>query len=94
MLDYANRFHHDTNLAWEVQAINDQELLSNCTRVLAFAQRARRRSLRLVASTLRSLFEGFQRGDSGVVFRSQISTVISTQAHCRMIISLYMNILR
>ena len=40
MLDYANRFHHDTNLAWEVQAINDQELLSNCTRVLAFAQRA------------------------------------------------------
>lgn len=40
MLDYANRFHHDTNLAWEVEAINDQELLNNCTRVLAFAQRA------------------------------------------------------
>ena len=40
MLDYANRFHHETNFAWEVEAINDQELLNNCTRVLAFAQRA------------------------------------------------------
>ena len=40
MLDYANRFHHDTNFAWEVEAINDQELLNNCSRVLTFAQRA------------------------------------------------------
>lgn len=40
MLDYANRFHHETNFAWEVEAINDQELLNNCSRVLAFAQRA------------------------------------------------------
>jgi wobble nucleotide-excising tRNase len=40
LLDYANRFHHDTNAAWETAAINDQELTNYSTRVLAFAQRA------------------------------------------------------
>ncbi|MFU2209667.1 AAA family ATPase [Solidesulfovibrio sp. C21] len=40
LLDYANRFHHDTNPAWETAAINDQELTHFCHRTLAFAQRA------------------------------------------------------
>lgn len=39
LLDYANRFHHDTNPAWETAAINDQELLGFATRTLAFTQR-------------------------------------------------------
>lgn len=39
LLDYANRFHHDTNAAWETAAINDQELSHFCERTLAFAQR-------------------------------------------------------
>jgi wobble nucleotide-excising tRNase len=39
LLDYANRFHHDTNPAWETAAINDQELVDFATRTLAFAQR-------------------------------------------------------
>ena len=39
LLDYANRFHHDSNPAWETAAINDQELVGFATRVLAFAQR-------------------------------------------------------
>jgi wobble nucleotide-excising tRNase len=39
LLDYANRFHHDTNSAWETAAINGQELTDFCTRTLAFAQR-------------------------------------------------------
>jgi hypothetical protein len=40
LLDYANRFHHDTNAAWETEAINDQELTHFCQRTLAFAKRA------------------------------------------------------
>ena len=39
LLDYANRFHHDTNAAWETAAINDQELVGFASRTLAFAQR-------------------------------------------------------
>ena len=39
LLDYANQFHHDANQAWETAAINDQELLDNCRRVMAFTQR-------------------------------------------------------
>lgn len=39
LLDYANRFHHDTNLAWETAAINDQELLGFASRTLKFATR-------------------------------------------------------
>lgn len=39
LLAYANRFHHDTNAAYETAAINDQELAHFSTRVLAFAKR-------------------------------------------------------
>lgn len=37
--DFGNRFHHDSNAAWETEAINDQELVSFCQRTLAFARR-------------------------------------------------------
>ncbi|WP_338828341.1 AAA family ATPase [Bradyrhizobium sp. 27S5] len=40
LLDYANRFHHDTNAAWETAAINDQELTGYCGRTLRFTKRA------------------------------------------------------
>ena len=36
LLDYANRFHHDTNPAWQTEIINDQELLDFSKRVLGF----------------------------------------------------------
>jgi wobble nucleotide-excising tRNase len=39
LLDYANKFHHDTNAAWETEAINDQQLLKFCQRTLAFSRR-------------------------------------------------------
>ena len=39
LLKYANRFHHQPNIAWETAAINDQELLDFATRTLAFTQR-------------------------------------------------------
>lgn len=39
LLQYANRFHHDTNPAWETEIINDQQLLQFCERTLAFARR-------------------------------------------------------
>jgi wobble nucleotide-excising tRNase len=39
VLEYANRFHHDTNPAWETAAINDAELRSFVERALAFARR-------------------------------------------------------
>lgn len=39
LLDYANKFHHDTNQAWENAVINDQELLDFTTRTIAFASR-------------------------------------------------------
>ena len=39
LLDYANRFHHDTNPAWETEIINDQQLVQFCQRTLAFARR-------------------------------------------------------
>lgn len=39
LLDYANRFHHDTNPAWEMEAINDQELTRFCERTLRFTKR-------------------------------------------------------
>ncbi|HEX4768155.1 MAG TPA: AAA family ATPase [Lichenihabitans sp.] len=38
-LAYANRFHHETNPAYETEAINDQELTHFSGRVLAFARR-------------------------------------------------------
>jgi wobble nucleotide-excising tRNase len=39
LIEYANRFHHDTNPAWETEAINDAELRSFVERALAFARR-------------------------------------------------------
>ena len=39
LLEYANRYHHDTNAAWETEAINDGELLGFVQRALNFARR-------------------------------------------------------
>lgn len=39
LLEYANRFHHDTNAAWETEIINDQMLLHFAERTLEFAKR-------------------------------------------------------
>lgn len=39
LLDYANRFHHETNPAYETENINDQELLNFATRTLRFTSR-------------------------------------------------------
>jgi len=39
LTEYANRFHHDTNPAWETETINDSELRSFVERALAFARR-------------------------------------------------------
>jgi wobble nucleotide-excising tRNase len=39
LLDYANRFHHDTNDAWETESINDAELSYFSRRTVAFTQR-------------------------------------------------------
>lgn len=36
LIEYANRFHHDTNAAWETEVINDAELLGFVQRTLAF----------------------------------------------------------
>lgn len=38
LVEYANRFHHDTNPAWETEAINDAELRNFIERSLAFAR--------------------------------------------------------
>lgn len=37
--DYANRFHHDSNQAWETEHINDVELSDIARRTLLFASR-------------------------------------------------------
>ena len=37
LVEFANRFHHDTNPAWETEVINDGELRSFVDRTLAFA---------------------------------------------------------
>lgn len=39
ILDYANKFHHDTNAAYETEAINDQELAQFAGRTLRFTRR-------------------------------------------------------
>jgi hypothetical protein len=39
LLDYANRFHHDANPAWETEAINDAEIVDIAQRTLLFASR-------------------------------------------------------
>lgn len=40
LLDYANRFHHDSNPAWETAIINDAELVDFANRTLLFASRS------------------------------------------------------
>jgi len=40
LLDYANLFHHDSNLAWATQVINDQALTHFAQRTLAFTRRS------------------------------------------------------
>ena len=40
LLDYANRFHHDTNPAYQTVVINDQELLDFVRRTLNFTKRS------------------------------------------------------
>lgn len=39
LVEYANRFHHDTNPAWETELINDGELRGFVNRALRFARR-------------------------------------------------------
>jgi wobble nucleotide-excising tRNase len=39
LTEYANRFHHDTNPAWQTANINDGELVGFVQRTLAFAKR-------------------------------------------------------
>ena len=39
ILDYANKFHHDTNSAYLTEAINDQELLDFSKRTIQFIRR-------------------------------------------------------
>lgn len=39
LVEYANRFHHDSNLAWQTVAINDAELVDCAHRALLFASR-------------------------------------------------------
>ena len=38
LIEYANRFHHDTNAAWETEQINDTELQGFVRRALNFAK--------------------------------------------------------
>jgi wobble nucleotide-excising tRNase len=38
LVEYANRFHHDTNAAWETEAINDGELAGFVRRALDFVK--------------------------------------------------------
>jgi hypothetical protein len=39
LVEYANKFHHDTNPAWETERINDSELLDFVNRTFAFTKR-------------------------------------------------------
>jgi wobble nucleotide-excising tRNase len=39
LMDYTNRFHHDTNPAYATENINETELLSYCNRVLQFTKK-------------------------------------------------------
>ncbi len=39
LTEYGSKFHHDTNLAWETEAINDGELLGFVKRTLEFIKR-------------------------------------------------------
>lgn len=40
LTEYANRFHHDTNPAWQTADINDAELLTMVRRTVGFTKRA------------------------------------------------------
>ncbi len=40
IVEYANRFHYDTNPAWETAVVNDGELLQFTNRALRFARRS------------------------------------------------------
>lgn len=40
LADYGNRFHHDTNPAWQAENINDAELLNFVRRTINFTKRA------------------------------------------------------
>jgi hypothetical protein len=40
IVEYVNRFHHDTNAAWETEAINDAELRGFVDRTLRFCRRS------------------------------------------------------
>lgn len=40
LLDYANRYHHDTNPTYQTENINDAELTNFATRTLAFIRRS------------------------------------------------------
>lgn len=39
LLEYANKFHHETNPAYATESINDQELVDHCYRTIAFTKR-------------------------------------------------------
>lgn len=39
LIDYANKFHHETNLAYSTESISDGELLNHCHRVIKFVQK-------------------------------------------------------
>ncbi|MDX6518756.1 MAG: hypothetical protein QOF50_1602, partial [Gaiellaceae bacterium] len=39
LVEYGNRFHHDTNPAWETEVVNDGELQGFVTRTLTFVKR-------------------------------------------------------
>ena len=39
IVEYSNRFHHDTNAAWETEIINSTQLTGFVTRALTFARR-------------------------------------------------------
>jgi hypothetical protein len=39
LVEYANKFHHDTNPAWEAERINDRELLDFVNRTFKFTKR-------------------------------------------------------
>lgn len=40
LLDYANKFHHETNAVYATATINDHELVDHCTRTLNFTKRS------------------------------------------------------
>ena len=40
LIDYANQYHHESNLAYATATINDQELFDYCTRTLKFIRKA------------------------------------------------------